>query len=92
MALASTAVLGLANMPLKAQASTDETSSTNSRTMPALQNATGGHMSFEVASIHLAEPGARWRSNVALNVEDEFIPPGGRFSSTARLADYSDFA
>jgi bla regulator protein blaR1 len=45
-------------------------------------------MSFEVASIRLAGPGAVFRTNVNLNMEDEPIPIGGRFSATASLGSY----
>ena len=88
MALASAVVLGLANMPLKAHATTGETPSVNSNTTPASQIAAGGPMSFEVASIRPAGPGARFRTNVNLNMEDEPIPIGGRFSATASLGGY----
>ncbi len=92
VAFASMGVLGLANMPLKAQAATGETPLANSNATPEWQIAAGSHMSFEVASIRPAEPEARFRTNVALSIEDEAIPPGGRLSSTAQLADYIDFA
>jgi uncharacterized protein (TIGR03435 family) len=92
MVLASAVVLGLTNIPLKAQATTGETPSANSNATPEWQIAAGGHTSFEVASIRPAETGARQRSNVALSMEDEAMPSGDRFSSTARLADYIDFA
>lgn len=92
MALAYTVVLGLANMQLKAQATTGDAPPADSHTTPAWQIAAGGHMSFEAASIRPAEPGARGRSNVSLYIEDEAIPPGGRLSSTAQLADFINFA
>ena len=88
VALASTVALGLANMPLSAQATTGETPSANSNITPARQTAAGGHMSFEVASIRPAGPGARFHTNVNLNMEDEPIPIGGRFSATASLGSY----
>jgi len=88
MALASMVVFGLANAPLKAQATRDETPSANSKTTPAWQIAAGGPMSFEVASIRLAEPGARFQTNVNLNLEDEPIPMGGRLTATAALGSY----
>jgi hypothetical protein len=50
VALASTVLLGLANMPMKAQATIGETPSANSNTTPAWQIAAGGRMSSEVAS------------------------------------------
>jgi bla regulator protein BlaR1 len=92
VALASTVLLGLANMPMKALATIGETPSADSNTTPAWQTTAGGRMEFKVASIRAAEPGARRRSNVSLTVEDEAIPPGGRFSSTAPLAKYIVFA
>lgn len=88
MALAAAVMLGLADMPLMAQANTGETPSANSYTTPAWQIAAGGHLSFEVASIRLAEPGASFRTNVNLNLEDEAIPIGGRLSATAALGSY----
>ena len=88
VALTSMAVLGLTNMPLKAQATTGETQSANSNTTPAWQTAAGGHMTFEVASIRPAGPGEPFRTNVGLNIEDEPIPIGGRFSATAALGSY----
>jgi bla regulator protein BlaR1 len=92
VALASRVLLGVANMPIQAQATIGETPSANSNRTPAWQTAAGGKMEFEVASIRTAEPGARRRSNVSLTVEDEAIRSGGRFSSTAPLAKYIDFA
>ncbi|MGA3130893.1 MAG: TIGR03435 family protein [Terracidiphilus sp.] len=59
---------------------------------PAWQTAAGGHMEFEAASIRLAAPGARFSTNVNLNMEDEPIPIGGRFSATASLGSYIAFA
>jgi bla regulator protein BlaR1 len=59
---------------------------------PGWQIAAGGLMSFEVASIRPAEPGARFHTNVNLNMEDEPIPLGGRFSATAALGSYIAFA
>ena len=81
-------VLGLANVELKAQATRGEIPSPNLNTTPAWQIAAGGHMSFEVASIRLAEPGARFQTNINLNLEDEPIPIGGRLSATAALGSY----
>jgi uncharacterized protein (TIGR03435 family) len=56
--------------------------------MPAWQIAAGGPMSFEVASIRPAGPEARFCTNINLNLEDEPIPIGGRFSATAALGSY----
>jgi bla regulator protein blaR1 len=88
VALTATLVLGLANMPSKAQATTGGTPSANSSPTPAWQIAAGGPMSFEVASIRPAGLGASFRTNVNLNMEDEPIPFGGRFSATASLGGY----
>ena len=88
VALPSTLLLGLANMPLKAQATTSETPSANSHPAPAWQVAAGGPLSFEVASIRLAGPEARFRTNVNLNIDDDLPPIGGRFSATAALGSY----
>lgn len=64
-------------MPLKAQATTDQTPSANSRTTPAWQIAAGGKMEFHVASIKLGEQGKFTSPNIALNIDDTPIPPGG---------------
>ena len=85
--LAFAAIISFLNTPLKAQ-TLDQTSSANSTPIPAWQTAAGAHMSFEVASIRLAEPGAQFRSNVNLNMEDEPIADGGRLSATASLGSY----
>jgi uncharacterized protein (TIGR03435 family) len=87
-ALASTVVLGLSNLPLRAQATTGKTQSPNLNATPSWQTAAGGPTSFEVASIRLAGPGEGFRTNVNLNMEDEPIPIGGRFSATASLGSY----
>ena len=87
-ALTSIVLLNLANISLKAQAATGETPSANSNPTPAWQVAAGGPMSFEVASIRPAGPDARFRTNVNLNMEDEPLPIGGRFSATAALGSY----
>jgi bla regulator protein BlaR1 len=88
VALASTVVFGWVNMRLKAQATIVETASAYSNATPAWQIAAAGSVSFEVASIRPAEPGVRFRTNVNLNLEDEPIPVGGRFSATAALGSY----
>ena len=92
VALASAAVLGSANMPLKAQATTGETPSASSFATPAWQITAGGHMSFEVASIRLAKPGTFTPPNFALNIDDTSIPPGGRFLADFPLESYIEFA
>src|ERR1700721_2557672 len=73
---ASLFVFSLPNLRLRAQATRGETPSENSNSTPAWQIAAGGHTSFEVASIHLAEPGASWRSNLGF-FDDSPTPPGG---------------
>jgi uncharacterized protein (TIGR03435 family) len=88
VALFSMVMLGLANMPLKAQATTGETLSENSNKATAWQVAAGGHMEFEVASIRPAGPGAHFRTNISLNLEDDPVPIGGRFSATASLGSF----
>jgi bla regulator protein blaR1 len=88
MALVSTLVAGLANVPLKAQTTTERTPAAISQKTPAWQITAGGPMSFEVASVRPAGPGAPFRTNVNLNMEDEPIPIGGRFSATASLGGY----
>lgn len=92
VALASTVVLGLANMPLRAQATTGQTPSANSDKTPAWQTAAGGHMSFEVASIKLSQPGTFTPPNFALNIDDTSIPRGGRFFADFPLEVYIEFA
>lgn len=56
------------------------------------QKAAGGHMEFEVASIRPAAPGASWHGNLDLSIEDLMRPTGGRFSTTATLGGYIQFA
>jgi uncharacterized protein (TIGR03435 family) len=87
-AFASTIVLGLSIVPLRAQSTTGETQSANLNETTAWQSAAGGPVSFEVASIRPAGPGEGFRTNVNLNMEDEPIPTGGRFSATASLGSY----
>jgi len=88
VALAFTVVIVWANVPLEAQATTSQAASANLSFTPDWQTAAGGHMSFEVASIRPAGPGARFRTNINLNTEDEPIQIGGRFSATASLGSY----
>jgi bla regulator protein BlaR1 len=59
---------------------------------PDWQKAAGGKMEFEVASIKLAEPGKRIESNLALNIDNEPIPPGGRLVVQGNLSDLILFA
>jgi bla regulator protein blaR1 len=60
--------------------------------VPAWQTAAGGHMEFEVASIKLGEPGKFMPPNIAMNIDDTPIPPGGRFSADFPLGTYIEFA
>jgi bla regulator protein blaR1 len=92
VALASTIVLGLANITLKAQATTGETPSTNPQTTKAWEKAAGGKMEFEVASIHPAEPDSKIRSSFPLNIQDRSLPSNGRLSADLPLAFYIQFA
>lgn len=92
VAVASTVVLGLANMPLKAQTTTGETPSAYSHTTPEWQVAAGETMSFEVASIRLGDPGRFIYPTIDLSVEDTPIPPGGGFKADFSLPVYIEFA
>jgi hypothetical protein len=49
-------------------------------------------MSFEVASIRPAEPDTFIHPSFGLNVDDESLPPGGRFTADFPLEDYIEFA
>ena len=60
--------------------------------VPAWQTAAGGHAEFELASIHLAEPGNYLRPNLALNSEDTPVPPGGLFVADFPLEIFIEFA
>jgi uncharacterized protein (TIGR03435 family) len=59
---------------------------------PDWQVAAGGHMEFEVASIHLGDPGKFTPPNIALNIDDTPIPAGGRFTADFPLPVYIEFA
>jgi bla regulator protein BlaR1 len=56
------------------------------------QEAAGGKMEFEVASIKPAVPGKRVEQNIALNIDNEPTPPGGRLVVQGTLADLVEFA
>ncbi len=56
------------------------------------EKAAGGKMEFEVASIHLGEPGKFTPPNFALDTGNGWIPPGGRFHADFPLAVYITFA
>jgi uncharacterized protein (TIGR03435 family) len=60
--------------------------------MPDWQKAAGGKMEFEVAAIKPAEPGKRIEANIALNIDNEQIPPGGRLVVQGPLSDLIGFA
>jgi uncharacterized protein (TIGR03435 family) len=59
---------------------------------PAWQVAAGGRMEFEVASIHLGEPGTFMHPNIVLNNEDTPVPPGGQFAADFPLQIFIEFA
>ena len=49
-------------------------------------------MEFEVAAIKPAEPGKRIEANIALNIDNEPAPPGGRLVVQGTLSDLIEFA
>jgi uncharacterized protein (TIGR03435 family) len=75
-----------------ASAVAQTTASTPTPQRPAWQVAAGGHMEFEVASIHLGEPGKFTPPTFGLNIEDGPIPPGGQFKAGFTLPVYINFA
>jgi bla regulator protein blaR1 len=91
-AFASTALLGLAKIPLMAQATIGETPPANVYTTPEWQIAAGGHMSFEVASIRPGDPGKFIYPTIDLSVEDTPIPSNGYFKTDFSLPVYIEFA
>jgi bla regulator protein blaR1 len=56
------------------------------------EKAAGAKMEFEVASIHLGEPGEFTPPNIALDTGNGRIPPGGQFHADFPLAVYITFA
>lgn len=56
------------------------------------QKAAGGKMGFDVASIKPAMPGKRIEQNIALNIDNEPTPPGGRLVVQGTLSDLVGFA
>lgn len=56
------------------------------------EEAAGGKMQFDVASIHLGKPGEFTPPNFARDAGDGPDPPGGRFHADFPLADYITFA
>src|ERR1700677_2622331 len=79
-------------MPLKAQATTGETPLVSSNTTPEWQSAAGGHMSFEVASIHPGDPGKFIYPTIDLSIGDTPIPSDGYFKADFPLRVYIEFA
>jgi uncharacterized protein (TIGR03435 family) len=63
-----------------------------SQTTPEWQIAAGDKLEFEVASIKPGEVGKFSRPNIALNIDDTPIPPGGRFTADFALPVYIEFA
>jgi uncharacterized protein (TIGR03435 family) len=82
------AAVFLVGAPVDAQT----TAGTGASQQPAWQMAAGGHMEFEVASIHLGEPGKFIPPTFGLNIDDERIPPGGHFKADFPLPVYINFA
>ena len=68
-------VFGLAEKPLKAQA----TAEAAPHTTPDWEKRAGGKMQFEVASIHLERPDSWSPPSFPLDPGDSSIPPGGHF-------------
>jgi uncharacterized protein (TIGR03435 family) len=68
------------------------TAQTPAPPIPSWQLAAGKHMEFEVASIHLGDPGKFVPPTFALNIDDAPIPPGGRFKAGFTLPVYISFA
>jgi uncharacterized protein (TIGR03435 family) len=60
--------------------------------VPDWQKAAGGKMAFDVASIKLAPPGTRQRSNIPLDYLDHYDPTGGLYSADASVEEYVEFA
>jgi hypothetical protein len=82
--------LGQENVQQKVQAKAQALLAHQS--FPESQTAAGGRLSFEVASVRPADPGAPVRSNFSMDIEDTSIPPGGRFSALSSLRDCIEFA
>jgi bla regulator protein blaR1 len=90
--LVAVVVFCLAVASLNSQTTAGQKSSLQSRTIPQWQTAAGGKMEFEVASIRLAGPGPFRPPSFALNIDDDSIPPGGRFFADFPLEVYIEFA
>jgi uncharacterized protein (TIGR03435 family) len=87
VAVATPIIIGVLNAPaVRAQDATD------------WQTKAGGKMAFEVASVKLSKPDARYTTNVPLDPSDLFLDvrtnerPNGRFSATSGLSSYIGFA
>jgi bla regulator protein blaR1 len=77
----------LSGAPMRAQTTED--------TVPEWQKAAGGKLSFEVASIKLADPTVKFTPNVILDVNDLFYGganPHGRLVAQSSLRGYISFA
>jgi bla regulator protein blaR1 len=90
--LVAVVVFCLAVASLNSQTTAGQKPSLQSRTIPQWQTAAGGKMEFEVASIRLAGPGPFRPPSFALNIDDDSIPPGGRFFADFPLEVYIEFA
>jgi bla regulator protein blaR1 len=90
-AFALMAVLLLAAAPASAQTSPSPAQSAPTQ-LPAWQIAAGSKMEFEVASIHLGDPGKFTPPTFALNIDETSIPPGGHFKAGFTLPVYIEFA
>ena len=88
----ATFAAGIIASPSSSKALAQSTPPPASQPIPAWQRDAGGKMEFEVASIRPAAPGATWRTIFDLSVEDVPVPPGGRFSATASLGTYLQYA
>ena len=89
MALASMVVFGLANAPLKAQATRDRDSISKFEDNARMANrGRRAHNHFEVGFNPPRRAGARaFKQNVSLNLEDEPIPIEGDVSRRPRLPE-----
>ena len=91
--IAALIVLSLSGALMQAQTAA-ETLSTETPQIPEWQKAAGGKLSFEVASIKLADPEKFTPPNFALNFLDSFEGPNphGRFVAQFPLEAYVGFA
>jgi hypothetical protein len=79
-------------LPCALAQSAQSPASPPSQSTPEWQLAAGGKMEFEVASIKPGEVGKFSPPNIALNIDDTPIPPGGRFTADFTLPVYIEFA